>query len=81
MKVNSFHHQAVDEIGRDLTVSARASDGTIEGLEAVDRDFVVAVQWHAECLVSRPAQAALFAAFTAASMRYEAGGTRLRRVA
>ena len=81
MKVNSFHHQAVDGIGSDLVPTAHASDGTIEGLEALDRDFVVAVQWHAECLVSRPAQAALFAAFTAASMRYEAGGTRLRRVA
>jgi putative glutamine amidotransferase len=82
IKVNSFHHQAVEQLGRDLVVTASASDGTIEGLEAVDSEWVVAVQWHAECLVSRPAQAALFSAFAAAARRYEAGsGTQLRRVA
>lgn len=80
-KVNSFHHQAVDDLGQGLRATAWAGDGTVEGVEAADRDFVVAVQWHAECLVSRPPQAALFEALVEAAVQYERGGVPLRRVA
>jgi putative glutamine amidotransferase len=64
--VNSFHHQAVDVLGERLSLTAWADDGTVEGFEAVDRSFVVGVQWHAECLVDLAEQAALFSAFVAA---------------
>lgn len=46
--VNSRHHQAAGRIGDGLTVSARARDGVVEGLERPDKRFVVAVQWHPE---------------------------------
>jgi putative glutamine amidotransferase len=62
VEVNSFHHQAVDAIGERLTVTAQAEDGTVEAFEAVDRSFMIGVQWHAECLVDRQEQAALFSA-------------------
>ena len=70
--VNSFHHQAVAGLGERLTATAWASDGTVEAIEATDRDFVVGVQWHAECLVARAEQAALFRAFVEAA-RVSAG--------
>jgi putative glutamine amidotransferase len=70
-KVNSFHHQAVETVGRGLTVTARASDGTVEAFEDQTRDFLMAVQWHAECLVGRPAQKALFDGFVDAAVQYE----------
>jgi putative glutamine amidotransferase len=63
VEVNSFHHQAVDELGLNLRAVAWADDGLIEGIEATDRDFVVGVQWHAEGLVDSAEQAALFDAF------------------
>lgn len=66
-KVNSFHHQAIATLGAGLTITSRASDGTVESVEAADRDFVVGVQWHAECLVDRFGQTALFRAFVDAS--------------
>jgi putative glutamine amidotransferase len=66
VQVNSFHHQAVDALGERLMVTARAEDGTVEGVEAVDRSFVVGVQWHAECLVDHDEQAALFTALVEA---------------
>lgn len=44
----SYHHQAVNELGEDLVVTARSNDGIIEGLEMPSRPFVVAVQWHPE---------------------------------
>jgi putative glutamine amidotransferase len=47
--VNSFHHQAVKELGRGLVLSARGcDDGVIEGMEMPDRRFVIGVQWHPE---------------------------------
>lgn len=67
LKVNSFHHQAVDSLGEGLQATGRASDGTVETLEAVDRDFVVGVQWHAESLTGRPEHAGLFRAFVDAA--------------
>jgi putative glutamine amidotransferase len=48
--VNSFHHQAVDELGAGLRVAARAADGTIEAIEG--EGFTVGVQWHAETLIA-----------------------------
>jgi putative glutamine amidotransferase len=48
-RVNSTHHQAVEQLGRDLTTSARASDGVIEAMECTHPDrFLLAVQWHPE---------------------------------
>lgn len=49
IKVNSLHHQVVEEVGEGLIVSAKASDGVVEGLETPDGS-VVAVQWHPELL-------------------------------
>ncbi len=62
-KVNSFHHQAVADLGSGLAITGRAADGTVESLEAIDREFVVAVQWHAECLIDRDSHLGLFEAF------------------
>jgi putative glutamine amidotransferase len=66
LRVNSFHHQAADVLGERLSLTAWAEDGTVEGFEAVDRSFMIGVQWHAECLVDHDDQAALFAALVEA---------------
>lgn len=77
-KVNSFHHQAVAQLGSGLIATSRAADGTIESLEAVDQPFMIGVQWHAECLVGRPRQLALFKAFVRAAQDFEAAACRDR---
>ena len=46
--VNSFHHQAVKDLGKGLKVTARAYDGIIEAYEAPEYPFVLGVQWHPE---------------------------------
>lgn len=79
IEVNSFHHQAIDRLGQGLTVSARAPDGTIEAVEDPTRPFMIGVQWHAETLVHRPYEAALFRRFVDACRDGEpelAGGRR-----
>jgi putative glutamine amidotransferase len=73
LDVNSFHHQAVDELGAGLCVSARAEDGTIEAVECREHPFLVGVQWHAETLIDHPAHRALFRALVRASSRASGG--------
>ena len=67
LDVNSFHHQAIERLGTGLKVTARAPDGTIEAVEDPARAFLIGVQWHAETLVHRAYEAALFRRFVEAS--------------
>ena len=72
-EVNSFHHQAVDALGKGLVITARSPDGVVEGIEATDREFCLGVQWHAELLVERESeQLALFRAFCEQSVKQRA---------
>jgi putative glutamine amidotransferase len=66
--VNTFHHQAVRRVPSGFCVSARAADGTVEGLEAADGAFRLGVQWHPEDLAPKYApHQALFDAFVEAA--------------
>jgi putative glutamine amidotransferase len=65
LAVNSFHHQAVDRLGRGLRAVAWAPDGTIEGIESDGPAFYLGVQWHVETLVHFERHAALFDALVA----------------
>jgi len=60
VRVNSFHHQAVDRLGLDLRPVAWAEDGLIEAIEAKGGRFALGVQWHAETLAGQAEQLALF---------------------
>lgn len=47
--VNSHHHQAVKDVGRDLAAIAWAADGIIEAVvDTRQNRFVLGVQWHPE---------------------------------
>ncbi len=99
LPVNSFHHQAVDEIAPGWRATAWSADGLIEAMEPVDRKgpaeagraadrqtgkarsgagsrpsrdegFLLALQWHPECLTAYARHRAVFAAFVAAAQRY-----------
>ncbi|MBO4990559.1 MAG: gamma-glutamyl-gamma-aminobutyrate hydrolase family protein [Firmicutes bacterium] len=65
--VNSYHHQAVKQLGKNVTVTARSEDGVVEGIEVSGgADFVVGVQWHPEMMYTSDEQKLLFRAFVAA---------------
>lgn len=48
IRINSFHHQAVDVVGEGLNVAAVALDGVIEALELPSKTYCISVQWHPE---------------------------------
>ena len=68
--INSAHHQAADpdRLGKGLTVSASAPDGTIEGLELARPDgrFFLFVQWHPERILDDGHRSRVFKAFVEA---------------
>ena len=51
LAVNSFHHQAVSVVPEGFRVTAVATDGVIEAMEATDGRPMVGVQWHPECFI------------------------------
>ncbi|HEX4434913.1 MAG TPA: gamma-glutamyl-gamma-aminobutyrate hydrolase family protein [Acidimicrobiales bacterium] len=58
------HHQAIEDLGRGLVVTARAGDGVVEAVELPSARFVLAVQWHPEeAMDQRPFDALVKAAF------------------
>lgn len=67
IRVNSRHHQAVKELGKDLIAAAVASDGVVEAVESTAHTFVIGVQWHPEIMFDHDAHTrALFSAFVKA---------------
>jgi putative glutamine amidotransferase len=66
--VNSAHHQAVIEPGRDVSIVARASDGIVEATEITAHPFCISVQWHPEAMVkASESMRPLFATFVGAA--------------
>lgn len=47
IRVNSFHHQAVKDVGKGFTVTAVSPDGVIEAIEH-ENGVWLGVQWHPE---------------------------------
>ena len=43
-----YHHQAIDELGQGLKITAKSEDGIVEAVELENYPFGVAVQWHPE---------------------------------
>lgn len=71
VRTNSFHHQAARELGEELDVTARTSDGLVEGLTHRSHPFCIGVQWHPEYPVQgQTCMDPLFDAFVEAAAQH-----------
>jgi len=60
LRVNSLHHQAVNEPGEGLHVVGHDLDRIAQAIEDTGSRAILGVQWHPEYLFYLPAQLALF---------------------
>ena len=60
LRVNSLHHQAINNLGRGLRVVGRDLDDFTQAVESDRGRPIIGVQWHPEYLFYLPAQFALF---------------------
>jgi putative glutamine amidotransferase len=51
--VNSFHREAIAQVGSGVHAVAHASDGAIEAIELPGHPFAIGLQWHQELLSGR----------------------------
>ncbi|MCZ2490700.1 gamma-glutamyl-gamma-aminobutyrate hydrolase family protein [Dellaglioa carnosa] len=51
-RVNTYHHQAINQLGESLVAIAESPDGLVEGLVS-DDNRILAVQWHPEMSFTR----------------------------
>jgi putative glutamine amidotransferase len=70
LRVNSLHHQAVNQMGKKMRVAAKAPDGVIEAIESTDPSwFCVGVQWHPEADTASALDGQIFECFIQAAVR------------
>lgn len=48
LRVNSYHHQAIKELSKNLKPMAISEDGLVEAVYMPGKKFIQAVQWHPE---------------------------------
>ena len=53
LEANSYHLQAVKQVGEGLCASAHSGDGLVEAVESVD-GTLLGVQWHPERMPGTP---------------------------
>jgi len=67
LKVNSLHHQGLNDIAPSLKVAGHAPDGLVEAVELPDHPFGIGVQWHPEWLTDQEPTRNLFRKFIEAA--------------
>ena len=72
IRINSSHHQSVDQLATPFRVSATAPDGVIEAYESILDDwYCVGVQWHPESETSSALDMQVFQHFLSACTEVE----------
>lgn len=49
---NTYHHQAIKDLGKGVITTANSKDGVIEGIEVENYTNIIGVQWHPEKMLN-----------------------------
>lgn len=52
-EVNSYHHQAIKTLAKDVTAMAISEDGLVEAISLPSKKFIIGVQWHPEFIYKK----------------------------
>lgn len=74
--VNTSHVQAIDELGLQVKVNARAPDGIVEGIEVEGYPFCLGVQWHPEYQAQPLSDPYIFQVFIEYACEYKQRGPK-----
>lgn len=77
--VISIHHQAVDRVADGFVATGWGLDGTIEAIEAADKQWILGVQFHPEMAHGDPHMQRIFDRFVAAAAKHAGLSFGLRR--
>src|SRR5262249_29980625 len=70
VRINSSHHQSIDQPGRSLRITARGADGNVESVELQSAEnWGIGVQWHPERMPDDAFAQKLFSDFIKAMHR------------
>lgn len=67
--INSIHHQAINQLGKNLIRIADDHHGMTQAIEYTGESFVVGLQWHPEFQLLTESQRSIFRVFVKAAMR------------
>lgn len=72
IRVNSYHHQAIQNVAPGFRICAKSPDGIIEAIESEDDGwFAVGVQWHPHSETASALDMQLFESFLQACAKQE----------
>ncbi|MDT0397061.1 MULTISPECIES: gamma-glutamyl-gamma-aminobutyrate hydrolase family protein [Streptomyces] len=76
ISVPTHHHQSVDRLGKDLSPSAHAEDGTVEAIELPPPTWTLGIQWHPEMSNDLSIMRSLVGSIRGQSCRWDGTGGR-----
>lgn len=70
IKTNSYHHQAIKELGEGYVATAFAKDGVVECIESTKLKYAIGIQWHPEVMYAKhPVFGKIFRSFIDAAIK------------
>jgi putative glutamine amidotransferase len=65
VRINTYHHQAAKRVAAGFMVTARSSDGIVEGMECMDGgQYILGIQFHPELMLDKePVMSEIYRAF------------------
>lgn len=70
-RVNSLHHQAIDQLGEGIRVAARDKDQLVQAIEVAAHPCQIGVQWHPEYLPQIPRHRRIFYTLVNVAKQYQ----------